>query len=187
MFLVLHCFYYLVSYVLFFSLYHNIVLLSCSFFFLMIRRPPRSTRTDTLFPYTTLFRSLDCLRAWDGNPGNVAFGLVVPLRNEVFELHLPGREERAERLAQVLPLGTEGSVKLLSGLAVEWPSVALYLAAKALNAHLQLHGLKRDTLVHEVAIERQVHPAVLNHVGVHGRGPFVPNERGDLRGRKVRV
>src|SRR3546814_16279216 len=27
------------------------------FFFLRIRRPPRSTRTDTLFPYTTLFRS----------------------------------------------------------------------------------------------------------------------------------
>src|SRR3546814_8248037 len=27
------------------------------FFFLTIRRPPRSTRTDTLFPYTTLFRS----------------------------------------------------------------------------------------------------------------------------------
>src|SRR3546814_9214380 len=32
-------------------------LLSVCFFFLMIRRPPRSTRTDTLFPYTTLFRS----------------------------------------------------------------------------------------------------------------------------------
>src|SRR3546814_3646867 len=30
------------------------------FLFLMIRRPPRSTRTDTLFPYTTLFRS----RVW---------------------------------------------------------------------------------------------------------------------------
>src|SRR3546814_17629539 len=28
------------------------------FFFLMIRRPPRPTRTDTLFPYTTLFRSV---------------------------------------------------------------------------------------------------------------------------------
>src|SRR3546814_13167573 len=27
-------------------------------FFVMIRRPPRSTRTDTLFPYTTLFRSI---------------------------------------------------------------------------------------------------------------------------------
>src|SRR3546814_3632354 len=40
----------------------------------MIRRPPRSTRTDTLFPYTTLFRSLDAVvafqplddRAWRG-------------------------------------------------------------------------------------------------------------------------
>src|SRR3546814_1950882 len=32
------------------------------FFFLMIRRPPRSTRTDTLFPYTTLFRSGEHLR-----------------------------------------------------------------------------------------------------------------------------
>src|SRR3546814_21124238 len=31
----------------------------CYFFFLVIRRPPRSTRTDTLFPYTTLFRSPD--------------------------------------------------------------------------------------------------------------------------------
>src|SRR3546814_9085451 len=30
----------------------------CFVFVLMIRRPPRSTRTDTLFPYTTLFRSL---------------------------------------------------------------------------------------------------------------------------------
>src|SRR3546814_20901765 len=35
------------------------------FFFLMIRRPPRSTRTDTLFPYTTLFRS-----------SNVTFGYI---------------------------------------------------------------------------------------------------------------
>src|SRR3546814_11246775 len=33
------------------------LLLFSVFFFLMIRRPPRSTRTDTLFPYTTLFRS----------------------------------------------------------------------------------------------------------------------------------
>src|SRR3546814_4281481 len=31
--------------------------MACSVFFLMIRRPPRATRTYTLFPYTTLFRS----------------------------------------------------------------------------------------------------------------------------------
>src|SRR3546814_5394016 len=34
-----------------------LVCYSVVMFFLMIRRPPRSTRTDTLFPYTTLFRS----------------------------------------------------------------------------------------------------------------------------------
>src|SRR3546814_953738 len=33
------------------------------FFFLMLRRPPRSTRTDTLFPYTTLFRSCRSIRS----------------------------------------------------------------------------------------------------------------------------
>src|SRR3546814_13405145 len=38
---------------------------SC-FMFLMIRRPPRSTRTDTLFPYTTLFRSVDHAAHADG-------------------------------------------------------------------------------------------------------------------------
>src|SRR3546814_14483005 len=39
--------------------YMSFSLFDCDifFFFLMIRRPPRSTRTDTLFPYTTLFRS----------------------------------------------------------------------------------------------------------------------------------
>src|SRR3546814_2539631 len=36
------------------------------FFFLMIRRPPRSTRTDTLFPYTTLFRSALDAAAYSG-------------------------------------------------------------------------------------------------------------------------
>src|SRR3546814_8598606 len=36
---------------------HMRILFMYFVFFLMIRRPPRSTRTDTLFPYTTLFRS----------------------------------------------------------------------------------------------------------------------------------
>src|SRR3546814_10016584 len=43
------------------------------FFLLMIRRPPRSTRTDTLFPYTTLFRS------WPKRSRtNVAAGTCTP-------------------------------------------------------------------------------------------------------------
>src|SRR3546814_15601734 len=54
----------------FVNLYRIIVLCSyVFFFFLMIRRPPRSTRTDTLFPYTTLFRPF--------NPQGVAHGGVA--------------------------------------------------------------------------------------------------------------
>src|SRR3546814_9725954 len=48
------------SCVLHFSQFTICVFCILLFFFLMIRRPPRSTRTDTLFPYTTLFRSARC-------------------------------------------------------------------------------------------------------------------------------
>src|SRR3546814_4935366 len=67
------------------------------FFFLMIRRPPRSTRTDTLFPYTTLFRS----RAQDlsKEPRNVRSlrRLRRPLRRHGDLPRLPrrGRHRRA--------------------------------------------------------------------------------------------
>src|SRR3546814_17879489 len=51
----------------------------------MIRRPPRSTRTDTLFPYTTLFRSTAFHLATDdltvnGRTANIA---ILHLRHEV--------------------------------------------------------------------------------------------------------
>src|SRR3546814_7936379 len=45
----------------------------------MIRRPPRSTRTDTLFPYTTLFRSPRSIRATNGRVS--ACGPHSPARN----------------------------------------------------------------------------------------------------------
>src|SRR3546814_16266944 len=52
------------------------------FFFLMIRRPPRSTRTDTLFPYTTLFRSRHARRrmihAETRRRGGVSFAVPSP-------------------------------------------------------------------------------------------------------------
>src|SRR3546814_11575974 len=55
-----------------------------SFFFLMIRRPPRSTRTDTLFPYTTLFRSL---------------GEQLPARQRAAGVRHPGVERRPDEPA----------------------------------------------------------------------------------------
>src|SRR3546814_19353921 len=56
-----------------------------SVFFLMIRRPPRSTRTDTLFPYTTLFRS-STLSYFSTADSIAAFS--VPLLFPVFSFHL---------------------------------------------------------------------------------------------------
>src|SRR3546814_10755026 len=58
----------------------------CTFIFfficlLMLRRPPRSTRTDTLFPYTTLFRSADRLGCgWTANSYRLNCGLPLPLK-----------------------------------------------------------------------------------------------------------
>src|SRR3546814_16468965 len=52
------------------------------FLFLMIRRPPRSTRTDTLLPYTTLFRSCGRARERTARPRRVnrdSTGRVVAL------------------------------------------------------------------------------------------------------------
>src|SRR3546814_13089414 len=60
---------------------------SLFFFFLMIRRPPRSTRTDTLFPYTTLFRSLDQERVTQDvaiNIANIQENNTNPSLNPVF-------------------------------------------------------------------------------------------------------
>src|SRR3546814_5158349 len=56
-----------------------VTVLCCSLlvFFLMIRRPPRSTRTDTLFPYTTLFRSALVV-------GGGAIGLLCALTLRAF-------------------------------------------------------------------------------------------------------
>src|SRR3546814_17650515 len=64
----------------------------------MIRRPPRSTRTDTLFPYTTLFRSDESARADDAEgEGDVA-------GNGDADLGLgPARAEVAEHFEEVVP------------------------------------------------------------------------------------
>src|SRR3546814_9817478 len=42
----------------------------------MIRRPPRSTRTDTLFPYTTLFRSLAAVAGLSPDPDSPLNGTI---------------------------------------------------------------------------------------------------------------
>src|SRR3546814_10493613 len=57
----------------------------------MIRRPPRSTRTDTLFPYTTLFRSvLACLSVVGLTFWHRPLALPDPSIGDMFSLHLTG-------------------------------------------------------------------------------------------------
>src|SRR3546814_1356896 len=72
----------------------------------MIRRPPRSTRTDTLFPYTTLFRSLVLLMPvmllfglmMGGNAGDAtfAFSLFITVATVLIYLYVRSEEHTSE-------------------------------------------------------------------------------------------
>src|SRR3546814_6039560 len=57
---------------IYYSILHR-YMFSFGLFFVMIRRPPRSTRTDTLFPYTTLFRSVRRLAGVRGQRARCRF------------------------------------------------------------------------------------------------------------------
>src|SRR3546814_2474887 len=89
----------------------------------MIRRPPRSTRTDTLFPYTTLFRSVDLggdivverhvghalIRRFPGDHENGEALLDRPADEALLRVQIedveavdPGREDDERRLEHFL-------------------------------------------------------------------------------------
>src|SRR3546814_2091575 len=61
----------------------------------MIRRPPRSTRTDTLFPYTTLFRSQQQAALHEGLPHEAEVQLLEIPDAAVHELGRPARRAAA--------------------------------------------------------------------------------------------
>src|SRR3546814_2174817 len=85
----------------------------CFFFFLMIRRPPRSTRTYTLFPYTALFRSLDeKLDPWMAAITDAVYALTGPDHTGQRQ-----REDAAEVLDEIRARGqlTMESVTHLRG------------------------------------------------------------------------
>src|SRR3546814_20086233 len=85
----------------------------------MIRRPPRSTRTDTLFPYTTLFRSPGRVGAIEAaargifpfglgrqrlaGPGGIGLGIGIGDMDDRMILQFRDRTVRAERMAPVRP------------------------------------------------------------------------------------
>src|SRR3546814_5650639 len=66
------------------------------FFFLMIRRPPRSTRTDTLFPYTTLFRSASAVQLSANVPQASAHCQIKPNIKRVANAQMRSEEHTSE-------------------------------------------------------------------------------------------
>src|SRR3546814_14352036 len=66
-----------------YRLQHVVTCCTLIVFFLMIRRPPRSTRTDTLFPYTTLFRSLHDLARQAFRDGGLAHARIAHIERVV--------------------------------------------------------------------------------------------------------
>src|SRR3546814_1291357 len=98
------------------------------FFFLMTRRPPRFTRTDTLFPYTTLFRSA-VAEAVGGD-------LVEQLRQLLPEAREPGLgRERARAIA--LAVGGIGVDQVDVGAEVELAAAELAQAEHDQPLHVR--------------------------------------------------
>src|SRR3546814_8869398 len=104
----------------------------------MIRRPPISTRTDTLFPYTTLFRSLALGLVGSGNwPGQryvraaaiaIAFGLAYTIFSEW--LNIVVRESWAySDLMPVIPLIDTGLSPVTQWIVI--PTVGFWWARRA--------------------------------------------------------
>src|SRR3546814_16858186 len=105
-----------------------------SIFFLMIRRPPRFTRTDTLLPYTALFRSRHGgIRAPQFRGGGKAFGPVP-------HSHAIDLPKKVRKLALKTALSTklaEGKLKVVSD--------AVLKDAKTKGLAGQLKGLGLDS------------------------------------------
>src|SRR3546814_32554 len=122
----------------------------------MIRRPPRSTRTDTLFPYTTLFRSEETPRPrrrpvgaltrlaipeFSGQLDREAHpGDVLTRRSEIFHLAVEGMGLVVERhSAQPAPPGipaADARIRLLGTVPFEMAELEVFDFDDRLHARL---------------------------------------------------
>ena len=83
----------------------------------MIRRPPRSTQQETLFPYTTLFRSLVVVGAFLGGYLPVLFALIL-LAWRVLAVFLNSRVGRSDDYRRLELLGEMNYVFVACGLLI---------------------------------------------------------------------
>src|SRR3546814_14048786 len=78
----------------------------------MIRRPPRSTRTDTLFPYTALFRSNSADRRMKIPQGRLTNALVIATSVIWLALTLTGYQNHAAGVGGFFPARISGALDL---------------------------------------------------------------------------
>src|SRR3546814_5029159 len=114
-------------------------------FFLMIRRPPRSTRTDTLFPYTTLFRSAQKDR-----------GVLRRLRPH-------RRSERAPRRGERQGRSEEHTSELQSLMRISYAVFCLKKKKQQSNT-IQRHINRHTTATLNMCVRTPVHTAQQQNV-----------------------
>src|SRR3546814_18984108 len=142
-----------------------VLMLCYLFFFLSIRRPPRSTRTDTLFPYTTLFRSYCAIvEAIDGARNRVG-ALLRPHDPLVDNALARAVKSPAEARTQ---LAVASAVRILSEREAAWPVHKLGKTALDLG----LKGVTVESIERRIARlvqNRQLIPGIDTAAGRHGR------------------
>src|SRR3546814_8139632 len=104
----------------------------------MIRRPPRSTRTDTLFPYTTLFRSLDTRRTGRCSPSFDQHGIHGYTHHHGRHVcRVPGGKEREDR-------SEEHTSELQSLMRISYAVFCLKKKKKKTNITYKQHSIHID-------------------------------------------
>src|SRR3546814_6572167 len=110
----------------------------------MIRRPPRSTRTDTLFPYTTLFRSVDAVlellaRAREASGDAVtSFEMIGRFGVDLATAHIPGVADPLDKRYDLYALIEFSGARADGGMAA--------------NMEAMLEGAFADGLVRDAAV-----------------------------------
>src|SRR3546814_10270991 len=116
----------------------------------MMRRPPRSKPTDTLFPYTTRFRSLQKFSdERDCNPVHAPKNLAMALTGEVGELVEIFQwltEDESRRVAQ--------DPRTARAVRDELADVMLYLVRLAMELGVDMN----EAITHKIEVNRQKYP-----------------------------
>src|SRR3546814_7458711 len=113
----------------------------------MVRRPPRSTRTDTLFPYTTLFRSrAESVRA-EGRPGHGG-GRQAEVRDDL--CRLPYARRHRQSIAGCAQRSEEHTSELQSLMRISYAVFCLKKKNKTRNKQTPHSCHTNNTKQHKI-------------------------------------